>query len=233
MGKSNKYEDIVKELVADAKINVISEDIELEENDVTRLSQGASAVMNMFMKVFATDKGIDVRTALLYSAGLAGYAAHKAVKETDEALFTVVETANGCKYYFGQEVNKYIFDSKYSFRSCCEGMFMKEAPGAVIPDVEAVAKKVVETIGNPDYLIDKMYKPQEIYTEVQKCWNSIYQGMIALFCKKPSEWPVMFSIVASNMMKRAMNVAPKEDVYLFATEVACHVSKMDDDSIAE
>ncbi len=52
--------------------------------DMNRLSNKASAIINMFKSVFNTSEGFDVQKAPIYASGLAGYACHQAVKANKE-----------------------------------------------------------------------------------------------------------------------------------------------------
>ena len=48
--------------------------------DFERLAKNAEPILEMLNDIFTTPKGVDIRMALLYSAGLAGVACHEAVK---------------------------------------------------------------------------------------------------------------------------------------------------------
>ena len=72
-----------------------------EENDeqmVERLAGKAGNIIAMLRSVFTTPEGLDIATAIIFAAGLAGYACHEAVC-AEHGTFAVVTTKNGEKYY--------------------------------------------------------------------------------------------------------------------------------------
>lgn len=198
--------------------------------DLERLSKNASAIINMFKSVFQTPNGLDVRRALLFASGLAGYACHQAVKASGEP-FVVAETTERKKFYMGDALNQYLLEGKYSVLAFCNGFFDNFAKDEVRPDAIEIVKKAVSDIGNRNYKIWDIFPPDYVYTEIKNCWNGIYNNMTAAYCESPQEWPVLFAIVLQNIMVIASQVVPKAALYSLALECAIFISKMDDDSI--
>lgn len=198
--------------------------------DIERLSKNASAIINMFKHVFTTPQGFDVRKALLFASGLAGYACHQAVKANNEP-FVVAETTDHKRFYMGDALNQYLLEGKYSVLAFCNGFFDNFAKGAARPDVIEIVKKAIAEIGNPDYKIWESYPPDYVYSEIKNCWEGIYANMTAVYCQNPQEMPVLFAIVLQNIMIIASQAAPGATIYSLALECAIYISKMDDDSI--
>lgn len=199
--------------------------------DIQQLSRNASAIIRMFQSVFNTPKGFDLRKALLYASGLAGYACHQAVKANHEP-FIVAETADHRKFYMGDAVNQYLLEGNYSVLSFCNGFFDHFAKGESRPDVLEIVKKEVSVIGDPDYRIWDLYQPEEVYREIQNCWDGIYGNMTSVYCQSPQEWPVLFAIVLQNLMVNALQAVPAAVLYSMALECAIYISKMDEDSLS-
>lgn len=205
---------------------------ERKENDdvVQRLSSQAGHIIAMLKDVFHTAQGLDHWKALLYASGLAGFACHQAVKANHES-FVVVETNAGRKYFFGDDVNKYLMEDKYSVLCFMNGIYEHVCPGKAAPDIHGVIKNAVSVIGNGDYKIWNVYVPEEVFKEIKSCWDGIYENMTAKYCKNPFEWPILYGIVLQNIMLEAMKAVSPENVYIAALECALYISKMDVESL--
>ncbi len=198
--------------------------------DIERIGKNASAIVNMFKAVFNTPNGLDIKKALLYSSGLAGYACHQAVKANKEP-FVIVETVDKKRFYMGDAVNKYLLEGQYSVRSFCDGFFEHFAKEEIRPDLHEIVKQEVSAIGNNDYKIWNEYKPNDVYLLIKDCWNGIYNNMTSAYCESPEEWSVLFAIVLQNFMIPAAQAVSGAELYRMALECAIYISKMDDDSI--
>lgn len=86
---------------------------ETEEQKLQRLSEHAGRILNMFKAFFKTPKGIDIRRALVFTAALAGHACLQAVK-ANNGSFAVVETEDGKRFFFGDDLNRYLLEDRLS-----------------------------------------------------------------------------------------------------------------------
>lgn len=198
--------------------------------DIDRLIEHAGHIVAMFKHVCETPKGIDLRRALLYAAGMAGMACHMAVKQTGKP-FVVAGTADGRSFYLGDALNAYLLEGQYSVLSLCNGFFSHYAEGEEKPDAMAIVANVAQNLGNDSYRIWNQLDPDAAYRAVKDCWVGIYDNMTGKYCETPDEMPVLFAIVLQNIMATAAQVAPKPAVYAMALECACYIAKMDDDSL--
>lgn len=203
-----------------------------EKNDdvIQRLSGNAGHIIAMLKDVFHTSQGLDYWKALLYASGLAGYACHQAVK-AEQGSFALVETSAGKKFFFGDDVNKYLLEDRYSVLCFMNGIYQHICPGKEAPDIQGIIKNAVSDIGNGEYKIWNVYIPEEAFKAIKSCWDGIYENMTSQYCKKPSEWPTLYGIVLQNIMSEAMKVIPPENVYIAALECALYISKMDMESL--
>ncbi|MBO4494773.1 MAG: hypothetical protein J5752_02825 [Clostridiales bacterium] len=197
---------------------------ESDEMVMKRLCGDAGHIVEMLKHVFTNQRGCDIRMALLFASGLAGYSCHQAVKE-EKGVFQVVKTNTGKKFYFGDEVNKYLLENPNS------------VTGLVNAVVDLPEKKVLELVssfaencGKDDMLICG-FNPGTIYTQIRQCWEGIYGNMTSKYCKNPSEYPLLFGIVLQNILILSVKAgAPKGEAGEIAIEVANAISKMDNDS---
>jgi len=209
----------------------IFEDKNITGDDLKRISEGAGHIINMFTGVFKTPKGTDIKKALLFSSGIAGYACHNAVKKINPNMFVQVKTKDGKNYYFGDAVNKYLAENKYSVLSFASGSFKGVKSTVAVPDPRPIFALIANNVGNADYKVWNEITPGNLYVQIKQCYEGIYDNMTKNYCKNVSEEPILFGIVLQNIMINAMTVAPHDEVFKLAIESAVMVSKMDDDSL--
>ena len=197
---------------------------ESDEMVMKRLCGDAGHIVEMLKHVFTNQRGCDIRMALLFASGLAGYACHQAVKE-EKGVFQVVKTNTGKKYYFGDDVNKYLLESPNSVVSLCNAVV-----GLPEEKVLAMVASFAENCGKEDMLICG-FDPKTLYNQIRQCWEGIYGNMTSKYCKAPSEYPLLFGIVLQNILTLSVKAgAPKGDAGAIAVEVVNAIAKMDNDS---
>lgn len=198
---------------------------EPEDQIVDRLCGNAGNVVAMFQHVFDTPAGFDSRRAVIFTSSLAGFACHQAVKANKES-YQLVTTADGRKFYFGDSVNKYLLESTYSTVGSITAV--TDVP---FEEIREIVRKCASVIGEDEGYTLGGYNPQLLYRETKECWNGIFDNMIARYCMTPSEWPLLFGIVAQNIVSIALEGgAPKEATGKLSAEVMIYMSKLDDDS---
>lgn len=204
---------------------------QIGEDDINRLLVSADEVMKVLVEKFTEERGVAIKQVLIYASGLAGFACHRAVKEISPNLFMKIGTNNGKTYYFGDAVNKYFIESKYSVVNLCQGAYKSVAPDAEIPDVYDIISTVAKNVGDDSYRIMGIVNPAEEYVEIKNYFNEIYESQIVKFCKTVQEEPVLLGIVLHKVLKTAMQLGDRDNIFAVAIENACYISKMDDDSI--
>lgn len=209
----NKKKEIKEQVAAES----MSDDKEM----LDRLCSHAGNIIAMLKSVLSGKNGTDLYIVTLYAAGLAGIACHEAVKTLGEPMVEV-SCANGKKYYMGDAVNKYLYESKYSVTGfvCAITQMPQSALMGII-------QRQASTMGTENFVVSGNMDPEDLYKNIKGCWDGIKDNMTLQYCKKPEEWPVLYGIVLQNIMKEAMNVAPKEAIFNTAVDVACALSKMD------
>lgn len=180
----------------------------------------------MFKDVFRASQGyINATQVLIFTASIAGYACHQAVK-AEKGTFAVVTDKNGKKYYFGDAVNKYLLEDNLSVVGFCRAV-----TGVSREEVLAIVSNAAAAVGDESYTLFG-YDPKHLYKKVDECWKTVYDRMIAKNCKSPSDWPVMFGIVLQNILNMSLKAgAPEDEAGRIAIECAVVISKMDDDSL--
>ncbi|MCQ2525962.1 MAG: hypothetical protein MJ130_04280 [Lachnospiraceae bacterium] len=204
-------------------IEIISNE-EANEAKMKRLCDRAGGVVSMLLNSFKTPKGIDIKLALLFASGLAGVACHQAVI-ADEGEFQIAETNDGKRFYFGEDINKYLFENETSIYSFCNAL-----GGIDQAQLVDMVGQITGSINNDNRMIWNLTS-ESVYKHIMECWDKNFEAMILANCEKPSEWPILIGIALQNIMLEAGKAAPKEEVARMAMECVIKISMMRDDSI--
>lgn len=197
---------------------------ETENQIVERLCSQAGHMIDMFKNVFTSPAGFDCEKAVILTSSLAGFACHQAVKANRESV-QLVETADGRKFYFGDSVNRYLLESEFNTVGS-----VAVVTNISIDDIRDIVRKCAAAVGDNSYTLAGL-NPQLIYNEAKECWNGIFNNMTSKYCKSPSEWPILFGIVAQSIAQIAINEgAPMEMTGTLSAEIMIYISKLDDDS---
>ncbi len=138
---------------------------EMKENEdqlLLRLSGHAGNVLNMFKAFFKTPKGIDIRRALIFTAALAGHACHQAVK-AEKGSFAVVTTEDGKRFYFGDNLNRYLLEDRLSIVN-----FIIAVSDISQDDVLSIVAGFANQVGAEDLSVCG-YAPKSLYEQVNSC----------------------------------------------------------------
>ena len=195
-----------------------------KDDRIGKLTANAGNIIEMLKHALRSEKGLDMTTVLLFAAGLSGIACHEAVKAY-QGHFELVTTKGGRKYYFGDEVNKYLFENDNAVVP-----LITAVSGNSKEEVEGIIKECAENITTDDNSFGSIGSEQ-FYQSVKQCWDGIFNNMTGKYCNDASEWPILFGIVLQNIILQSIQVgAPKEEAGKMAIECAYLLSKIDDDT---
>lgn len=207
------------------------DDSEVTKRDIERLRIHAKEMEKILINRATSRQGVQIREALMYASGLAGYACHNTVKQISPNAFVVVEMKNGKKFYYGDAPNHFLLENKYSILSWCVSAYQYSYQDRSLPDVNQIIATVAEHIGDETFQIWGEWDASRAYSEIRNCYQQIYETMTAKYCKNVKEEPVLFGIVLQDIMVRLMPVANGDEIFTFALQNACYISKMDEESI--
>lgn len=226
--KNNEVKDreVVKDIAEGEKKITISENVTDEEKEMlTRLGSCAGNVVAMLKSVVGGGKGTNLYIVTLYAAGLAGVACHEAVKATG-GVQQVVECANGKKYYMGDAVNKYLHENKFAVTS-----MIRTVTQMPVSALSAIITRQAQVLGSKDFILAGNTDPEKFYKSIKDCWDGILENMTLKFCATPAEWPIFYGIVLQSVVLEALNIAPREDIFYTAVDIATAMAKMDKESL--
>lgn len=197
---------------------------ENDEQKLKRISKDAENVLQMFNAYFKTPKGIDATRELVFVAAMAGHACHRAVI-AQHGKNAEVTTKEGKKFFFGDDLNNYLLEDKFSVVSFCTAV--TDYPMAKVLEI---VSSFANHFTDENYTVFG-YNPKVLYEQVESCWEGIYKNMTSKYCKNPSEWPILFGVVLQNILVMSLKAgAPKDEAARIAIECAVAVSKMDKES---
>ena len=98
-------------------------DKEISEKDLEQISSQAGGMIRMF-----EEKITDPNRRLALVSALAGYACHRAVMKEPDMTLIMVETKDDRTFYYGDDLNFFLLENKYSVYSFVKGYY-DNAPG--------------------------------------------------------------------------------------------------------
>lgn len=143
-----------------------------------------------------------------------------------QQAFVIMKAKSGKNYYFGDYLNYYVGEGKYSFWSLVAGMFTKIYPDVPVPDVLKMVEKVTSLIGYEEYKICDCLDPDRAVEQCAAAWKIIYP-IISRYCVNPDEWPTAMGIAAQNAMNISKSIIKPDNCFNILMESSIYMSKMD------
>lgn len=200
------------------------------DEKISRIAKNAGNIVDMLGNAYKTEKGVDGLKILLFASGLAGYACHRAVKDSGKP-FVEVKSTDGRIYYLGDDVNYYLLQGKSSVLSFMNGLYNMVCPDKELPNFAVILQNVTLHFGEDDYKIAGVVSPDVLFPEVVNCFDGIFENMTSKYCEGEDEWPILFGIALQNVMNEVMKVGNPDLVYNVALECLLFISKMDFESL--
>jgi hypothetical protein len=182
------------------------------------------------------EKGIHIESFLTAISALGGFSCQLAARESLKGLdklpdgaIVEVKCNNGEIYYFGETLNKFLFNDTYSFYSVTGGG-MAAAGGQKHPDINEIAGYVASTIGSEKFGIPRFPEGHSYgdlpINAVKALWPAFLQLLIANKVQ-PIHWPMTFGLAAQQAIIDGKDVLNPELAFSMAMEVAMPMSKID------
>ena len=199
-------------------------DKEITEQELEQISSMAGGMIRMF-----EEKVTDSNKRLALVSALAGYACHRAVMKEPDMTLIMVETKDERTFYYGDDLNFFLLENKYSVYSFVKGYY-DNAPGRSGEiELKYIVAEQTADLGKMNKVLCESYFPDALYKEMKACWEGIFENMTARICTSSRQWPVLFGVVLQNILIH-MDGDPKHNCYN-ALATAIYISKMDDKSL--
>lgn len=123
--------------------------------------------------------------------------------------FVSIETAAG-KFYFGDAVNKYLFEDRFSVLNVFYNVFGNKNSKVKLPDIGSIVSNNAKVVGNPQYRVWNKLHNQYAEKDVNdKAYEKIIEHLEP-FKLERKQIPIMFGLVLAEASAKAANVFPKE-----------------------
>lgn len=197
---------------------------------------GSKEVNQRLINAMKNEKGVHVESLLCALGALAGYSCQanlraqalaKGLPET--AAFTVVDTVDGKKYFFGDPLNQALAESQYSVWSLAAGAARHNGCSS-LPDISEIFGHVSETVGGAEFGIPRIpegHQPGDTpINYVKALWPKLLPT-IKQFCQKPSEWPILLGLAVQEILDMSKGVISPDLALKIVMESAIPMSKVD------
>jgi hypothetical protein len=196
---------------------------------------GADYVLNNLIEMLKDDRGVHIETLLCIIGSLAGYSCQICAREQntldgleETANFTIVAGTNGEKYFYGDALNKYIAEDKYSIWSLAAGAV--NSLNKPIPDINEIFEYVSKVVGSDQFGIVRFPEGQSIADKpinfLIKLWPQVFPN-IKKYCKYPNEYPILFGLALQKAIILAKDAIFADVAAKIAMECAISMSKVD------
>jgi hypothetical protein len=215
--------------------NVINE--RRKEDPLIGAKIGAREVRENLMTAMKDSRGVHIESLLCALGSLAGYSCQASLRKEliemkglDESqVFVILNDKEGNKYYYGDLINKPLYESQYSVWSLLAGAVQELGKKELI-DAEDIFKYVVNTIGTDNFGIPRIpedHKPMDIPLNFVKYLWPRFLPIAETFCAFPSEWPIMFGLAVQQVILMGKDVIDPLLALSIAMESAIPMAKVD------
>ncbi len=197
---------------------------------------GGKEVLHRLMSAFKNERGVHVESVLSALGALAGYACQAdlraralAAGQPEKAVFMVVETAKGQRYFFGDALNRLLVEEPISVWGLAAGA-AQHLGCSPLPDVQEMFAHVAKTVGEADFGVPRIpedHRPSDLPAGYLKTLWPALLPVLKTFCKSPAEWPLLYASAIQNLMEMAKDVLGPELALRIVMESAIPMSKVD------
>lgn len=197
---------------------------------------GSKEVSQRLIDAMKNERGVHVESLLCALGALAGYSCQanlraqallKGLSET--TAFTVVDAADGRKYFFGDPLNQALAESQYSVWSLAAASAQHNGCSS-LPDIAEIFGHVSKTVGSAEFGIPRIpdgHQPGDSpINYVRNLWPNLLPTL-KQFCQKPSEWPILFGLAVQEVMNMSKGVIAPDLALKIVMESAIPMSKVD------
>ncbi len=197
---------------------------------------GAKEVNQRLIDAMKNAKGVHVETLFCALGALAGYACQASLRAqalekglSETAVFIVMGTPNGKKYFYGEQLNQMLAESKYSVWSLAAGAAQHNGCSS-LPDISEIFNHTTQTVGDVEFGIPRIpdgHQPgDKPINYVKVLWPNLLP-IIKQFCHKPAEWPILLGLAVQEIMDMSKGVIAPDLAIKIVMESAIPMSKID------
>lgn len=201
-----------------------------------RMKIGGHEITQCLMKAMKTERGVHIESLLCALGALAGYSCQASVRAqaiaaglSEEAMLIVAETNDGKRFFMGDPLNLALAESEYSIWALAAGE-AQSAGCTALPDVSAIYKHAVQTMGSSEFGIPRIPKenrPGDLPVNyLNSLWRHIYPIAIT-HCEMAAELPVVFGNAVQEAIDIGKSVVAPRLALEIVMESAIPMSKVE------
>jgi hypothetical protein len=164
---------------------------------------GSKEITQRLLGAMKTERGVHIESVLCALGALAGYSCQASVRAQavarglpEAGLLTAVQTEDGKTYYFGDNLNKPLAESKYSVWSVAGGG-AQQAGCNGLPDLSEIFKHAASSVGTDAFgkpRVPEKNTPHDLpINYVRTLWLAL-KPLIVKFCPNPEHWPILLGL---------------------------------------
>lgn len=196
---------------------------------------GSKEVTQRLLKAMKSERGVHIESLLCALGSLAGYSCQAAVRAQaqtrgmpESKALTRVETKDGQIYFFGDNLNKPLAESKYSVWGISAGG-AQGAGCSKLLDIKEIFQHTSTAVGTPSFGVPRVpesHKPQDLpINYVRVLWPRL-KPIIEKFCPDPEHWPVLLSLSVQEAIEMGKSVLDPCIALQIVMESAAPMSKV-------
>jgi hypothetical protein len=197
---------------------------------------GAKEITARLMAVFKNEKGVHIESLLCSLGALAGYSCQatvraqaKARSRDETSYLTIVRTEDGKRYFFGDQINLLLIESKYSVWSIAAAG-AQQAGGTDLPNVAEIVQHTATVLGSDAFgrlRVPENHAGGDLPVNYARALWPKLQPLIAKFCPDPMQWPVLLALSAQEAIVAGKSALDPNLALRIVMEAAIPVSKVD------
>jgi len=187
------------------------------------------------------DRGVRVENLLGGLGALAGFCAvHDVAARVAEGRLkaeapgvVLVETKDGTRHWFGDEINAHVAENPNSIWSLTAGMAEKLG-AAALPDLDAIVRRVTETLGTEVFGIAELapaHRPAGSAQELAREMLPAAAKVLRSYDLPRGQWPVAAALSIREIMEMARDRLDPALMAQIVMEMAVPASKLDPETL--
>ncbi len=203
-----------------------------------------SFLREYLFRSYTDENGVHIESVLSALGALSGFSLQQGIREDliikggneEGKVFTIIETKDGNKYFFGSIFDEPLYDTREGQISVWSlvGGGAQKAGASSLPDVSALAKANASAIGNEDYgnlTVPLMNQPIDHPIDaIKKHWD-FTKKILQAKGAEPLFWSWEIALVAQDIIIAGKSVIDPKLAAQIVMEPAISMSKIDPSKI--
>lgn len=194
-------------------------------------------VLGLVMGSLRDSRGIHLESLFCALGALAGRACQESVRaralaqgEPADAYFTVAQTADGGRFYFGDALNQPLAEDRVSVWSLVAGAAAHDGAGQ-LPDLAEIFRHNAAVLGTGQFGLPRLPPEHPVQglplDYARRLWPEV-RPVLAELAGEPRLWPVAIGLAIQELMAQTRGQVPPAIIARIVMESAIPVSKVPD-----